>query len=401
MNRVYLDHAATTPVEPVVVKEMERFFLKDFGNASSIYSTGREAALSLDKARRVVARAINADEEEIIFTSGGTESDNLALVGVAMASRPKNHIITTRIEHHAILRTCEWLEKNGFSVTYLDVDKQGLVDPGDVEKKITSRTCLVSVMMVNNEIGTIQPIGEIGRICRKRGVCFHTDAVQGYGKLPIDVRKMNIDLLSASGHKIYGPKGVGMLYVRKGVKIAPMVHGGNQEGGIRAGTENLPGIMGFAKATEISLKVMEEEAGRLAGLRDYLIKRVLEIPHTHLNGHPRKRLPGNAHFRFDYIEGEALILKLDAHGIEGSTGSACSSRELKPSHVLTALGLKAHQTHGSLRLTLGRHTTKGEVDRAVKAIRKVVGELREISPYRKGWKDIEKDKGGKECTARR
>ncbi len=401
MNRVYLDHAATTPVEPAVVKEMERFFLKDFGNASSIYSTGREAALSLDKARRVVARAINADEGEIVFTSGGTESDNLALVGVAMANRPRNHIITTRIEHHAILRTCEWLERNGFGVTYLDVDKQGLVNPKDVEKAITGKTCMVSVMMVNNEIGTVQPISEIGKICRKKGVYFHTDAVQGYGKIPIDVKKMNIDLLSASGHKIYGPKGVGMLYVRKGVKIAPMVHGGNQEEGMRAGTENLPGIMGFAKATEISLKVMKEEAGRLTGLRDYLIRRVLEIPHTHLNGHPRKRLPGNAHFRFDYIEGEALILKLDAHGIEGSTGSACSSRELKPSHVLTALGLKPHQTHGSLRLTLGRHTTKREVDRATKAIRKVVGELRKISPYGKGWKDIEKDKGGKECTARK
>ncbi len=398
MDRVYLDHAATTPVEPTVVKEMERFLLKEFGNASSIYSTGREAALALDRARRIVARAINAEEEEIIFTSGGTESDNLALLGVAMANRPKNHIITTRIEHHAILRTCEWLERNGFEVTYLDVDKQGLVNPRDVEKAITRKTCLVSVMMVNNEIGTVQPISEMGKICREKGVYFHTDAVQGYGKLPIDVRKMDIDLLSASGHKIYGPKGVGMLYVRKGVRIAPLVHGGNQEGGKRAGTENLPGIMGFAKATEISLKVMKEEGKLLAGLRDYLIRRVLEIPDSHLNGHPKKRLQGNAHFRFDYIEGEALILKLDAHGIEGSTGSACSSRELKPSHVLTALGLKAHQTHGSLRLTLGRHTTRKDVDRVVKAIRQVVEELREISPYRKGWKGIEKN-GGKECTA--
>jgi cysteine desulfurase len=401
MDRVYLDHAATTPVEPGVVREMERFFLRDFGNASSIYSTGREAALALDKARRVVARAINADEGEIIFTSGGTESDNLALVGVAMANKPKNHIITTKIEHHAILRTCEWLEKNGFRVTYLDVDKQGLVNPRGVEKAITSKTCLVSVMMVNNEIGTIQPIEEIGRMCREKGVYFHTDAVQGYGKIPIDVKKMNVDLLSASGHKIYGPKGVGMLYVRKGVRIAPMIYGGNQEEGIRAGTENLPGIMGFAKASEISLKGMKEEALQLAGLRDYMIRRVLEIPDSHLNGHPKKRLPGNAHFRFDYIEGEALILKLDAHGIEGSTGSACSSRELKPSHVLMALGLKPHQTHGSLRLTLGRHTTKRDIDKTIKAIRKVVGELREISPYREGWEDIEKDKGGKGCTARK
>jgi cysteine desulfurase len=397
----YMDHSATTPVEPEVVKEMEAFHLRVYGNASSIYSTGREARLALDKARKVVAKAINAKDKEIVFTSGGTESDNLALIGVAMANKPKNHIITTRIEHHAILNTCEWLEKNGFKITYLDVDEFGMVDPKDVEKAITNKTCLVSVMMVNNEIGTIEPIEEIGRICRKKGVYFHTDAVQGYGKIPIDVDKMNIDLLSASGHKIYGPKGVGMLYVREGVKIEPLVHGGNQEASLRAGTENIPGIMGFAKATEISLKGMEKEAEKLSGLRDYLIKEILKISDSHLNGHPTKRLPGNAHFRFDYIEGEALILKLDAQGIEGSTGSACSSRELKPSHVLTALGLRPEQTHGSLRLTLGRQNTKEDIKKAVKAIRQVVKELREISPYRKGWGEIDEDMGGRECTARK
>lgn len=395
--RVYLDHAATTPVEPEVLREMERFHTKDFGNASSIHSAGREARLALDSARRSIARAINAEPEEIVFTSGGTESDNLALVGVAMASKPKKHIITTRIEHHAILHTCGWLEKRGFEVTYLDADSEGLVSPRDVENAIRKDTCLVSVMMVNNEIGTIQPIKEIGEICRNKGVCFHTDAVQGYGKIPIDVEAMNIDLLSASGHKIYGPKGVGMLYVRKGVRIEPIIHGGSQENRLRAGTENLPGIAGFAKATEISLRVMKEEAKRLSGLRDYLTGEVLKIPDAHLNGHPKKRLPGNAHFRFDYIEGEALLLKLDSHGIEGSTGSACSSRELSPSHVLMALGLKKHQTHGSLRLTLGRHTTKQEIDKTVKALGQVVKELRDISPYNKGWEN----EGGMKCTAKK
>jgi len=392
---IYLDHSATTPVEKEVVKEMERFHLKEYGNASSIHSSGREARLALDKARKITAKAINAKDKEIVFTSGGTESDNLALIGIAMANKSKNHIITTKVEHHAILHTTEWLEKNnGFRITYLDVDKFGLVNPKDIEKEITDKTCLVSVMMVNNEIGTVESIEEIGKICRKKGVYFHTDAVQGYGKIPIDVEKMNIDLLSASGHKIYGPKGVGVLYVREGVKIQPLVHGGNQEGGFRAGTENIPGIIGFAKATEISLKEMKKEDEKLSGLRDYLIKETLKIPDSHLNGHPKKRLPGNASFRFDYIEGEALILKLDIHGIEGSTGSACSSRELKPSHVLIALGLRPEQTHGSLRLTLGRATTKDDIDKTIKAIKQVVEELREISPYRKGWDNIEKDRGG-------
>jgi cysteine desulfurase len=384
MKRVYLDHAATTPVDRRVLKSMSPYFDREFGNASSLYHHGQQANLVMENSRRKIAKLINAEAEEIIFTSGGTESDNMALVGVAMANRDKgNHVITTKIEHHAVLETCRYLEKIGFSVTYLDVDRDGLVNPGEVEKAIGEKTILVSVMFVNNEIGTIQPISEIGRICRKKGVCFHTDAVQGFMKLPIDVKSMNTDLLSASAHKIYGPKGVGLLYVRKGIGMEPLIHGGNHEGGRRAGTENVAGIVGFARACEIASESMKEESKRLTGLRDGLVKAVLKIPGSYLNGHPEKRLPGNANFRFEGIEGEALILRLDALGIEASTGSACSSHELKPSHVLTSIGLRQEQAHGSLRITLGRHTTKQEIDYVVGKLPKVVEDLRRISPFGK------------------
>jgi cysteine desulfurase len=385
MKRIYLDHAATTPVDKRVLKAMQPYFDREFGNASSLYHHGQQARIALENARKRVARTIRADPEEIVFNSGGTESDNTALVGVAMAGRESgNHIITTKIEHHAILETCHFLEKQGFRVTYLDVDRNGLVSPRDVERALTDKTLLVSVMHVNNEIGTIQPLEEIGRICRKSGVYFHTDAVQGFGKLPIDVRKMNIDLLTASSHKIYGPKGVGLLFVRKGVKLEPLVHGGNHENNKRAGTENISGIVGFAKACEIAGKGMGSEAKSLVELRERLIRGVLKIPKSYLNGHPERRLPGNANFRFDGVEGEALILRLDALGIEASTGSACSSRELKPSHVLTSIGLKPEQAHGSLRISLGRSTTQKDIDYVIEKLPGVIGDLRRISPFWKG-----------------
>jgi cysteine desulfurase len=385
VKRVYLDHAATTPVDARVMEAMRPYFDREFGNASSLYHHGQQARLAMEGARKKAARLINAEPEEIVFTSGGTESDNLALIGAARALIEKgNHIITTRIEHHAIIETCIFLEGQGFRVTYIDADEHGMIDPADVEKAFTDKTILVSVMHVNNEIGTIEPISEIGRVCRKRGVCFHTDAVQGFGKVPLDVRSMNIDLLTASSHKIYGPKGVGILYVRKGVKIEPLLHGGNHEGGRRAGTENVAGIVGFGKACEIAAQEMKSEAKRLTSLRNRLVKGVLRIEKSYLNGHPGNRLPGNANFRFDGIEGEALVLRLDATGIEASTGSACSSRELKPSHVLTAIGLKPEQAHGSLRLTLGKHTTKDDVDYVIEKLPGVIRDLRRISPFWKG-----------------
>jgi len=381
MKRIYLDHAATTPVDKRVIKAMEPYFDKEFGNASSLHHHGQQAALALEDTRKKVARLMNAEPEEVVFTSGGTESDNEALIGVAMASGKGSHIITTKIEHHAILETCEFLESLGHKVTYLDVDGSGMIDPKDVERAITKKTALVSVMLVNNEIGTIEPIGEIGKICREKKVYFHTDAVQGYGKVSIDVKKMGIDLLTASAHKIYGPKGVGLLYKKKGVLLRSLIHGGSQESRMRAGTENVSGIVGFAKAAEIANQEMSEEARKLASLRDRLIKGVLKIPRSYLNGHPEERLFGNAHFRFDGIEGEALILRLDAVGIEASTGSACSSRELKPSHVLTSIGLRAEQAHGSLRITIGRSTTKEDIDYVIRKLPEIIEDLRSISPF--------------------
>jgi cysteine desulfurase len=385
MRRLYLDHAATTPVDPAVTKAMAGYFSSEFGNASSLYHHGQQARLALESARKKAALLVKAAPEEIVFTSGGTESDNMAVFGAAMAARRKgNHIITTKIEHHAILEPCAWLETQGFRVTYIEPDTDGIVSPDKVRQAMTSKTVLVSVMHVNNEIGTIQPVSEIGRICSDAGVAFHTDAVQSYGKIPIDVRKMNIDLLTASSHKIYGPKGVGLLYVRKGLAIEPLLHGGHQERGMRSGTENVSGIVGFGEASGIALREMDSEARRLAGLRDRLIRGVLKIQGSHLNGHPTERLPGNANFRFDGIEGEALILRLDSIGIEASTGSACSSRELKPSHVLTAIGLRPEQAHGSLRITLGRSTTEKDIDFVLARLPRIVSDLRRISPF---WKE--------------
>lgn len=387
MERVYLDYAATTPVDPGVKKAMEPYMDKDFGNASSLYSMGQQARIAMENARKRLAATIKADPGEIVFTSGGTEADNLALVGVAMANRKKgNHIITSKVEHKAVIETCESLEKNGFRVTYLDTDKYGMVDLEQLKKAISKKTILVSIMHVNNEIGTIGPIEKIGKICREKGVYFHTDAVQSFCKIPIDVKRMRIDLLSASSHKIYGPKGVGLLYVRDGVKIEPMLHGGGHESGRRSGTENVAGIVGFAKASEIAIKEMDKEAKRLTALRKKLVKQILtNIPNSHLNGHPEKRIPGNANFRFDFIEGEALILKLDMVGIEASTGSACSSRDLKASHVLTSIGLSPKQAHGSLRITMGRFTKQKDIDNVIRNVPRIVKELRKFSPFKKGW----------------
>lgn len=381
MERIYLDNAATTAVSPEVLEAMLPCFTQVYGNASSIHGTGREAKRALEAARRQVARALNAAiPQEIYFTAGGSESDNWAIKGAAFAGRGRgDHIITTQIEHHAVLHTCQWLEAQGFRVTCLPVDAQGRVSPADVERAITDRTILVSVMAANNEVGTVQPIGEIGQICRERDVLFHTDAVQMVGALPIDVQAMNIDLLSLSAHKFHGPKGVGALYIRKGVRIDPLIHGGAQERGYRAGTENLPGIVGLGKAIELAAAAQEENAARMTRLRDKLISEVMgRIPGARLNGHPTKRLPGNVNLSFDHVEGEALLLRLDLAGVAGSSGSACTSGTLDPSHVLLALGLTDAQAHGSLRLTLGTSTTEAEIDRVADLLVQIVGDLRRM-----------------------
>jgi len=378
--KVYLDYAATTPTDPRVLKEMLPFFNKKFGNTMSLHSFGREAKLAAEEAREKVASLMNAEASEIIFTGSATESDNFALKGIAFANKEKGkHIIVSSIEHHSVLDTAKWLEKQGFEVTYLPVDKYGLVNPSEVEKSIRKDTILVSIMHANNEIGTIEPIEEIGKICSEHGVYFHTDAAQSYGKIPVDVKKMNVDLLTASAHKIYGPKGVGLLYLRKGVKIEPLLHGGGHEFGLRSSTLNLPGIVGFGAAAEIAKKEMEKEGKRIEKLRRRLEKGVLKIENSHLNGHLEKRLPNIANFWFDFIEGESLIMSLDIKGIAASTGSACSSESLEPSHVLLAIGLKHHQAHGSLRLSLGRWTKKEEIDYVLKVLPEVVENLRKIS----------------------
>lgn len=384
MRKVYLDYAATTPVDVRVLKAMQPYFSKKFGNASSSHKFGQEAKKALEESRIKVAELINAESDEIIFTSSGTESNNLAIKGIVFANREKGkHIIVSKIEHHAVLEPCKWLEKQGFEITYLPVDKFGFVDIKELENTIRNDTILVSIMHANNEIGTIEPIEEIGKICKEKNVYFHTDAVQTFGKIEIDVKKMNIDLLSASSHKIYGPKGVGMLFVRKGVRIEPLLHGGGHEFGLRSSTENVAGIVGFAAACDIAKKEMKKDAQKQTKLRDYLIKNVLKIENSHLNGHPVKRLPNNANFWFDFIEGESLITHLDINGIAASTGSACSSKSLEPSHVLLAIGLKHEQVHGSLRLTLGRQTTKSDIDYVLNVLPKVVSRLREISPFKK------------------
>jgi len=386
MRRVYMDYAATTPVDPRVLKAMLPYFTKKFGNTMSLHSFGREAKKALEDSREAIANLMNAKPEEIIFTSSATEANNLAIKGVALANRNKGkHIIVSKIEHHCVLKSARWLERNGFEVTYLPVDKYGLVDLGELESAIRKDTILVSIMHANNEIGTIEPIAEIGKICKEKGVYFHTDAAQTYGKIPINVEKMNIDLLTASSHKMYGPKGAACLFIRKGVKIEPLLHGGGHEFGLRSSTVNVACIVGFAEAAKICKKVMKKEAERLTKLRDRLIKGCLKIENSHLNGHPKLRLPNNANFWFAFIEGESLVMELDAHGIAASTGSACSSKSLEPSHVLLAIGLKHHEAHGSLRLSIGRWTTREEVDYVLKVLPEAVERLRKISPYKGKW----------------
>jgi len=389
MKRIYMDHAATTPVDAGVLEAMEPYFSQKFGNASSMHGFGQEAKKALEESRAMVAKTIRAQPDEIIFTSGGTESDNLAIRGALTAqnrndgvrSGNRGHIITSSIEHHAVINTCAQLGKQGYEVTYLPVDKRGLVDPSDIEKAVKDNTVLVSVMHANNEIGTIEPIAEIGRICNEKNVLFHTDAVQAFGKLPIDVRKMGIDLLSASGHKLYGPKGVGCLYAKNGIKLQPQNTGGGHESGRRSGTENVAGIVGFAKACEIARKNRVRWARHEARLRDALIKGLLEIEGSRLNGHPKKRLPNNANMCFRGIEGESMIVHLDMKGIAASTGSACSSTSLEPSHVLVAIGLKPKDAHGSLRLSLGKDNTKADVDSVMETLPGIVENLRKISPF--------------------
>jgi cysteine desulfurase len=382
MRRIYLDHAATTPTHPEVVKVMLPYFTDAFGNPSSIYSYGQEAKGGVEEARAKVAELIGARSEEIIFTSGGTEADNFALKGIAYANERKgNHIITTVIEHHAVLEVCKFLERRGFKITCLPVDKYGLVDPDDVKKAITTKTILISVIHANNEVGTIEPVEEIGEIGREAGVYFHTDAVQTVGHIPVNVDKLKVDLLSISGHKLYGPKGVGALYVRKGTKLVSFLHGGEQEKGRRAGTENVPAIVGLGKAAELAGEEMDKEVEQLTYLRDKLIKGLVErIDHIRLNGHPRKRLPNNVNVSVDFVEGESMILNLDLEGICASSGSACTSSSLEPSHVLLALGVLPEQAHCSLRFTLGRENTEADVERVLEVLPGIVAKLRAMSP---------------------
>ncbi len=383
MNKlIYLDNAATTRVYPEVVEAMMPYFTEDYGNPSSIYSFSQKSARAVAMARETFARMINAKAEEIYFTGGGSESDNWALKATADAYAHKGkHIITTKIEHHAILHTCQYLEKKGYEVTYLGVDEYGRVNLDELEAAIRPDTILISVMMANNEIGTIEPVAKIGEIARKHEVLFHTDAVQAFGHINIDVEKMNIDMLSASGHKINGPKGVGLLYIKKGVKIRSFIHGGAQERGRRAGTHNVPGIVGFEKAAKIARSTMDRREGYENALRDYLIERVLEeIPFSRLNGHPKDRLPNNAHFCFKFIEGESMLLMLDKKGICASSGSACTSGSLDPSHVLLAIGLPHEIAHGSLRITLSEDTTKDDIDVLVDELKATVEKLRMMSP---------------------
>ncbi|WP_133967851.1 cysteine desulfurase NifS [Eubacterium limosum] len=382
MKRIYLDNAATTAVDEAVLAEMLPYFTEKYGNPSSIYQEGREAKRGVEAARLQLAQAINADPKEIYFTAGGSESDNWAIKGVALKNRKKgNHIITTEIEHHAVLHTCEYLEKEGFEVTYLPVDKDGLISLDDLKNAIKDETILVSIMFANNEIGTIEPIKEIGEIVKAKGIIFHTDAVQAFGNVPIDVKDLNVDLLSLSSHKIYGPKGIGALYIRKGVPIDNLIHGGAQERRRRAGTENTASIVGFGKAAEMGANDLEANTAHLQELRDALIKGVMEkIPQVRLNGHPTKRLPGNANFCFDYIEGESILLSLDLIGVAGSSGSACTSGSLDPSHVLLAIGLPAGIAHGSLRLTIGKHTTMEDIEYVVDNLVNIIERLRKMSP---------------------
>lgn len=379
---VYMDYAATTYTKKEVLDEMMPYFTEKFGNPSSVYTFARNSRSAVEESREKAAKAIGALTDEIFFTAGGSEADNWALKGIAFANKNKgNHIITTKIEHHALLHTCQYLEKQGFEVTYLDVDEYGMISLDELEKAINDKTILISIMFANNEIGTIQPIEKIGEIAKKHGVYFHTDAVQAVGNVNIDVKNMNIDLLSMSGHKFYGPKGIGALYIRKGVRIENLIHGGAQERKRRAGTENLPGIVGLGKAIELATSDIDGHNKKITALRDRLLKGIMDnIPYTKLNGHPEIRLPGNINVSFHFIEGESLLLLLDQFGICGSTGSACSSGSLDPSHVLLSIGLPHELAHGSLRLTLGDGVCEEDIDYVLDALQKIVKRLRDMSP---------------------
>jgi len=381
-KNVYLDYSATTPVKKEVFEAMVPFYTENFGNPSSIYRYGREAKAVVDKSREIIAETINASNNEIYFCAGGSEADNWALKGVAEANAKKGkHIITSKIEHHAVLHSCEYLETRGFEVTYLDVDEYGMVDLENLKNEIRKDTILLSIMYVNNEVGTVQEIAEIGKIAKENNIYFHTDAVQSYGHIKMDVEKLGVDLMTLSSHKIYGPKGIGALYIRKGTKINQLMHGGAQERSMRAGTENLAAIVGFGKAASIADEILDEHRSRLIALRDKMISDISSrIEHVKLNGHPTERHPGNVNFCFEFIEGESLLLLLDNQGIAASSGSACTSGSLDPSHVLMALGLPHEIAHGSLRLTVGDFTTEEDIDYTVEKLVGIVEKLREISP---------------------
>jgi cysteine desulfurase len=385
---IYLDHAATTYVDLRVKKEMDKCYSETYGNPGSLHSVGRDAYELVENSREKIAKILNCRPDEIIFTSGGTESINLAIKGIAF-SKGKGHIITSKVEHPAVLDTCRFLEKKGFSVTYLNVDKFGLVNPKDVEKAIKKDTLLISIMYANNEIGTIQPIKEIGKVAKNNKIIFHTDACQAAGALDLDINQLNVDLMTLNGSKIYGPKGVGMLYKSLEIKLEPLMHGGGQEFGLRSGTENVPGMVGFTKALELAQKEKIKETSRLIELRSYLITSVLsKIEKSFLNGHPTKRLPNNVNISFLDVEGESVVLYLDQKGIEVSTGSACSSQKLEISHVLDAIGLIHDAAHGSIRFTLGHKTTKQDIDYTVKVLKEIIENLRRISPIKVEMKDI-------------
>lgn len=386
MNQIYLDNAATTPVRQEVIDAMMPYFTQNFGNPSSVYKIAQINKKAVDEARETIAKILGANTNEIFFTSGGTEGDNWAIKGIAEANKAKgNHIITTKVEHHAVLHPCEFLEKQGYEVTYLDVDENGLVDPADVEKAIKDTTILITIMYANNEIGTIMPIAEIGAIAKAHGVAFHTDAVQATGQVRIDVKAQNIDLLTLSGHKVNGPKGIGVLYIRRGIKIANLLHGGAQERGRRGSTENVPGIVGIAKALELAYTDFDAKIEKLTKLRDKLIDGLLAaIPYTKLNGHRTQRLANNANIGVEFVEGESLLLLLDMNGIAASSGSACTSGSLDPSHVLLALGLPHEKAHGSIRFTLGSQNTEEEIDYVLEKMPQIVERMREMSPL---WED--------------
>jgi cysteine desulfurase len=378
---IYMDHAATTPVKEEVVEAMEPYFTKYFGNPSTIYKVGREAKKGMEEAREKVADLIGAKVDEIIFTNGGTESDNMAIKGVTLRNKDKgNHIITSQIEHPAVAETCAFLEKFGFEITYLPVYSEGIVKVEDLKEAITDKTILITIMHVNSEIGTIQPISEIGKIAKKKGIAFHTDAVQSVGKIPVNVNDLNVDLLSMSSHKLYGPKGVGALYVREGLRLEPFIHGGGQEKNLNSGTENVAGMVGLGKAAELAKRELDNNMKHLSNLKEKLVKGILAIEEVYLNGYIEKMVPGTANFRFIGIEGESLVLLLDGNGIAAATGSACSSKKLKASPVLKAIGLDVVDSHGSLRLTLGPENTEKEVEKVIEVIKTSVEKLRLMSP---------------------